>query len=175
MRPRDAWPHFLEEVGDMSPDGAVRFAEPPHTERIPPAHGGQHQFGKVRRPVGDPVAAPKEPLRFEPPPPPTTWNFHLGLELIAPDAAAQAEENKKLVFHSVGDTGGIHGDSSQTAIAEAMEQQLRQADDLGQPAFFYNLGDVVYFNGISRDYKWQFYEPYQYYPGPIFAIPGNHA
>src|SRR5262249_39159340 len=38
----------------------------------------------------------------------------------------------------------------------------------------YHLGDVVYFNGISKDYPVQFYEPYQFYPAMIFAIPGNH-
>jgi Calcineurin-like phosphoesterase len=32
----------------------------------------------------------------------------------------------------------------------------------------------VYFNGVSTEYPAQFYEPYQYYPGPIFAIAGNH-
>jgi predicted phosphodiesterase len=55
-----------------------------------------------------------------------------------------------------------------------MEEQITQADEADKPAFLYHLGDVVYFNGISRDYKWQFYEPYQYYPAPIFAVPGNH-
>jgi hypothetical protein len=158
----------------MAPAPRVRFAEPPHTQRIPPAHGGKQQFGKTRRPVGDPVAAPKEPLRFEPPPPPVTVNFHLPFEVIVPDAAARAAAEKKLVFHCLGDTGGIHGDSTQIAIAEAMETQITQAGEADRPAFLYHLGDVVYFNGISRDYKWQFYEPYQYYPAPIFAVPGNH-
>jgi Calcineurin-like phosphoesterase len=158
----------------MARERSVRFAEPPQTQRIPPAHGGQYQFGKVRRAIGDPVAAPKEPLRFEPPPPPSSWNFHLPLDIVAPEAAARAEANKRLVFHCVGDTGGIHGDAVQVAIAEAMEEQVRQADEADAPAFFYHLGDVVYFNGVSRDYKWQFYEPYQYYPAPIFAVPGNH-
>jgi Calcineurin-like phosphoesterase len=153
----------------------VRFAEPPHTQRIAPAHGGRHEIGKTRRPVGDPVAVPKEPLRFEQPPPPAGVNFHLPLDVIAPAAAAQAETSKKLIFHCVGDTGGVHGDATQVALAEAMEAQITDAaDDADKPAFLYHLGDVVYFNGISRDYKWQFYEPYQYYPAPIFAVAGNH-
>jgi hypothetical protein len=158
----------------MTPPARIRFARPPHTQRTPPGRGGQQQFGKSRRPVGDPVAAPKEPLRFEPPPTPATGSFHLPLAVIVPEAAAGAAANKKLVFHCVGDTGGIHGDSVQIAIAEAMETQIRQADEADRPTFLYHLGDVVYFNGISRDYKWQFYEPYQYYPAPIFAVPGNH-
>ena len=44
----------------------------------------------------------------------------------------------------------------------------------GDPCFFYYLGDVVYFNRLVRDYQAQFYEPYQFYPTLIFAIPGNH-
>jgi hypothetical protein len=39
---------------------------------------------------------------------------------------------------------------------------------------FYHLGDVVYYNGESKEYYPQFYEPYQHYQNPIFAIPGNH-
>jgi DNA repair exonuclease SbcCD nuclease subunit len=27
---------------------------------------------------------------------------------------------------------------------------------------------------MTVDYPTQFYEPYQYYPAPIFAIAGNH-
>ena len=42
------------------------------------------------------------------------------------------------------------------------------------PGFYYNLGDVVYFNGQSNLYDSQFYEPYQHYPASILAIPGNH-
>jgi 3',5'-cyclic AMP phosphodiesterase CpdA len=38
----------------------------------------------------------------------------------------------------------------------------------------YHLGDIVYFNGESYLYREQFYDPYKYYPAPIFAIPGNH-
>jgi Calcineurin-like phosphoesterase len=158
----------------MSPAARIQFPQA-HTERTPPGYGRKQQFGKERRPTGDPVADPKEPLRFETPPPPATpGNFHLQLEAIVPEVAARAAESKKLVFHCVGDTGGIHGESVQTAIAEAMEAQITGTEGADQPAFFYHLGDVVYFNGVSNLYKWQFYEPYQYYPAPIFAIPGNH-
>jgi acid phosphatase type 7 len=43
-----------------------------------------------------------------------------------------------------------------------------------RPAFFYHLGDVVYYNGELGEYYEQFYEPYDHYAAPIFAIPGNH-
>jgi hypothetical protein len=69
-----------------------------------------------------------------------------------------------MVFHAVGDTGGVNdGAIVQTAVAHQMEAQVDAAADPEKPAFFYNLGDVVYFNGQSIDYSWQFYEPYQYY------------
>jgi hypothetical protein len=32
----------------------------------------------------------------------------------------------------------------------------------------------VYYNGEAANYYVQFYSPYSRYPGPIFAIPGNH-
>ncbi len=50
----------------------------------------------------------------------------------------------------------------------------RGTEGASRPAFLYNGGDVVYYNGMSKDYTPQFYEPYKYYPDPIFAIPGNH-
>jgi len=42
------------------------------------------------------------------------------------------------------------------------------------PAFLYVNGDCVYFNGETSKYYEQFYHPYTFYPGPIFAVPGNH-
>jgi Calcineurin-like phosphoesterase len=42
------------------------------------------------------------------------------------------------------------------------------------PAFFYHLGDVVYYDGEHASYYQQFYDTYLHYPAPIFAIPGNH-
>jgi len=81
-----------------------------------------------------------------------------------------------LIFHSVGDTGGIHGDDVEKAISDAMDTQISDATAANKPApaFYYNLGDVVYFNGESSLYNSQFYEPYQNYHAMIFAIPGNH-
>jgi hypothetical protein len=42
------------------------------------------------------------------------------------------------------------------------------------PAFFYHLGDVVYFAGDIDTYGTAFYETYAEYPALIVAIPGNH-
>jgi hypothetical protein len=43
-----------------------------------------------------------------------------------------------------------------------------------RPAFFFHLGDVIYYFGQERYYYDQFYDPYRDYNAPIFAIPGNH-
>jgi hypothetical protein len=81
----------------------------------------------------------------------------------------------QLVIHCVGDTGGIERAEPQLAVADAMTADVAgKASASGQPAFFYHLGDVVYFFGQESYYPEQFYEPYRNYPGPIFAIPGNH-
>ena len=96
------------------------------------------------------------------------------LKDISPAVSADVVKSKQLVFHSVGDTGGVNGTDAQDAVAKEMEAQITNPGQDGSPAFFYHLGDVVYFNGVSMDYPQQFYEPYQYYPAEIFAIAGNH-
>ena len=88
--------------------------------------------------------------------------------------------SKRIVFHTVGDTGAAKVNSFQTAaqaigneasVADAMVADL-QGDD--PPAFFFHLGDVVYNFGEGQYYYDQFYEPFRAYDRPIFAIPGNH-
>ncbi len=34
--------------------------------------------------------------------------------------------------------------------------------------------DVIYPVGTADDYETKFFRPYQAYPAPIYAIPGNH-
>jgi Icc-related predicted phosphoesterase len=143
----------------------------PHILRTDVTHKG---IGKVRRQVGDPVAALKQMTRFIPVPQPAPNNLVVPLDVLDSAASQAATKAEKLVFHCVGDTGGIHGTATQEAVALAMENQINAAADGLKPAFFYHLGDVIYFNGQSTLYKSEFYEPYQYYAAPIFAIPGNH-
>ena len=135
-----------------------------------------HRFGKNARALGDPVASPKPTPRFVPPPPTNLDSLTLALKVVLPDEANVAEAAGMLVFDAVGDTGGIHGDDVQKAIADEMEAQRAVATGTKLPpaAFLYNLGDVVYFNGLSNLYDSQFYEPYQDYHAAIFAIAGNH-
>ena len=99
--------------------------------------------------------------------------YHYELESVIPGITAQAAKQGQLVFHCVGDTGGINNPSFQMAVANAMRDDLDLP--VGQaPSFFYLVGDVVYFNGQVTDYYSQFYEPYAHYTAPIISIPGNH-
>lgn len=99
--------------------------------------------------------------------------YHFDLETVLPGITEQAEGLGKLVFHVVGDTGGVKEGSFQAAVAAQMKEDLNAPED-ARPRFFYHLGDVVYFNGEIGDYYSQFYEPYDHYDAPILAIPGNH-
>ncbi len=134
------------------------------------------RFNKPRRPFGDPVAETKATPRFVPPPFTNLQNLNLPLDIVLRDRAEEARiaQAGKLVFHCVGDTGGVNGTATQEAIAHAMGAQIQLAAPSNRPTFFYHLGDVVYFNGLREHYNEQFFEPYKYYPAPIFAIPGNH-
>jgi predicted phosphodiesterase len=80
-----------------------------------------------------------------------------------------------MVFHTVGDTGGIKAPQSQQIVANKMEEAFPPGAQPGDnPLFFYHLGDVVYYDGEVSKYYDQFFEPYIHYPAPIFAIAGNH-
>ena len=144
-----------------------------HPQPIPPHLVRHNAVGKPRRPDGDPVAALKEITRFEPIPG-SAPQLKAGLDLFDPAASTAATKAGKLVFHCVGDVGGVNGTATQEFIAGAMEEQLTPDKKDDKPAFLYILGDVVYFNGQQRLYKQEFYEPYQHYRALIFAIPGNH-
>jgi 3',5'-cyclic AMP phosphodiesterase CpdA len=95
-------------------------------------------------------------------------------DLVAAPEIAAIRTAKKLVFHTVGDSGGIRdGAAQQTFGAEAMEGDF-SGNRGDRPAFFYHLGDVVYYNSEPDHYVAQYFKPYQYYPAPIIAIAGNH-
>ena len=116
---------------------------------------------KTKRPFGDPVEALKPNHRFIPIPDKFKKpdDFTLKLDaVLSKTAMDKINAAKQLVFHIVGDTGGINGTETQDAIAYQMEKQIDQSDDANRPAFFYNLGDVVYYNGISHHYEEQLRE-----------------
>ena len=99
--------------------------------------------------------------------------YQYDLETVLPGISAASKDLGQLVFHTVGDTGGIKNSDYQAAVAAQMKGDLNQGDK-DRPRFFYHLGDVVYYNGEVSDYYDQFYEPYDHYEAPILAIPGNH-
>jgi hypothetical protein len=99
--------------------------------------------------------------------------YHYDLAEHFPDIAASITADKKMVFHVVGDSGGVQDAEFQGNVASQMIEQL-QAGGAGKPQFCYHVGDVVYFTGEKSEYYAQFYEPYAHYDAPIFSIPGNH-
>ena len=102
--------------------------------------------------------------------------FRLDLKAIIPPADYQTiVKKKKLTFHFNGDMGGIKQGMDQELVAKGMEDDFNsKADASENPAFLYITGDCVYYFGEVQNYYAQFYEPYEHYPGPIFAVPGNH-
>ena len=140
------------------------LATSPQRRRLPPLHPAADQVSKQH--------GFRSNQTFEPLPPPIgAYPYRLSLESIVPPAQAQ-QLASRLVFHAVGDTGGIQNGNPQQIVALHMAGDFQGAPQA--PSFFYHLGDVVYFNGESSQYYPQFYEPYAGYPGPIVAIPGNH-
>src|SRR5262245_9444269 len=82
----------------------------------------------------------------------------------------------KIIFHAAGDTGasneGKYG--NEIRVSDQVTNDCRTSNAANRAAFFYHLGDIVYNFGESKYYYDQFYDPFRNYPGPIFAIPGNH-
>jgi len=139
-----------------------------------------HVFGRAR-----PSRGGEHPIHIKPerdthyrdlPPPTGKAPFHLDLKEIIPDANYQTiVKKKKLTFHLNGDMGGIQYAVPQELVAKGMEADFNPDVDASEnPAFLYITGDCVYFNGEVKEYYKQFYQPYEFYHGPIFAVPGNH-
>ena len=99
--------------------------------------------------------------------------YHYILADNFPSIAENITHARKMVFHVLGDSGGVQDGEFQNNVADEMVKQLPSDGKTG-PQFCYHVGDVVYFTGMHPDYYAQFYEPYSHYPPPILAIPGNH-
>ncbi len=122
-------------------------------------------------------AVPATALRgFQPLPRPTGRPpFHLALgDVIDRKVLAQIEQSGTLVFHAMGNTGGVRDPGPQQRVATYLAKQLVTPRASARPAFLYLLGDIVYYFGQGENYYSQFYLPYSRYDAPIFAIPGNH-
>jgi hypothetical protein len=73
---------------------------------------------------------------------------------------------EEVSFVVVGDTG--EGDASQYAVVRPLLARGRDTD------FMVVCSDVIYPAGDAEDYDAKFYAPYEGYPRPIYALPGNH-
>lgn len=94
-------------------------------------------------------------------------------EVLGKAAVQKIQSSGSIVFHCIGDTGGIKEPAHQFAVADAITGDYANNKE-GPPSFLFHLGDVVYFFGQEAYYFDQFYDPYRDYDAPIFAIPGNH-
>src|ERR1700739_2424045 len=145
-----------------------------------PAPAGGHSFGRKRPGGGGSFSVHQETVRtpsFRPLPAPTgNAPYRLDLKSIISDADFQAiVKDRKLTFHLNGDMGGIKYGVPQELVASGMEADFDESKPASEnPAFLYITGDCVYFNGEIVQYYSQFYQPYEHYPKPIFAVPGNH-
>ena len=159
------------------------MSKAPHTpssHRHHPDHAGasRHRFGQ-RRPSLTHPNSQQSPVfagsPFQPLPAPTgAAPYRLDLAALVPDAVAAAKAAGGIALHMVGDTGGVQNPNPQLLVAAGMEADAAVAGPYGKPAFFYHLGDWIYFDGQAGEYLPQFYEPYVHYPLPMLGIPGNH-
>ncbi len=107
---------------------------------------------------------------FQPLPPPSgpaPFRYPLS-RLLSADDIKRITDQKLMVFHTVGDTGDFRG-RQQDFVAAMMQQDADALPDTQKPAFFYHLGDVVYFAGDLDKYGDNFYETYKEYPGFIVS------
>lgn len=124
--------------------------------------------------IVDPNKNPTQPWQ-DLPAPTGPAPFHLSLDsVLSADAISTINNSGKMVFHSVGDTGGVNTPTQIENVASYMEKDFSGANVATHPSFFYHLGDVIYYDGETENYYPEFYEPYINYPAPILAIPGNH-
>src|SRR5438309_7777177 len=97
-------------------------------------------FSKPKRSFNDPVSPPAKHPAFIPAPPTNNVNLNLPLDVILPGVEAKINEAQAMVFHTVGDTGGIKGTETEESLAAVMVQQIddararRQAAE--EPLFF---------------------------------------
>jgi len=82
-----------------------------------------------------------------------------------PDLVVDRTDVDELACLIVGDPG--EGDASQYAVVPRLLAQ-------GDVQFMFICSDVIYPAGGANEYEEKFYRPYRDFPGPIYAIPGNH-
>ncbi len=150
-----------KDDGTLFRPGAVR---PRHAANTSQAHPGVSPLSAVGHRNTSFQPLPR-PLGLPP--------YHYNLAGSFSDIVQNITKQKKLVFHVLGDSGGVQDGEFQNYVAEQMIAQV-SSNSASVPQFCYHVGDVVYFTGMHDDYYPQFYEPYAHYSAPIFSIPGNH-
>lgn len=113
---------------------------------------------------------PFQPL--PPPKDPAPFRYDLS-RFLTPQDIKGITDAGVMVIYTVGDTGDYRG-RQQDFVADMLTADADASPANKKPAFFYHLGDVVYFAGDIDKYGENFYETYKEYPGFIVAIPGNH-
>lgn len=83
-----------------------------------------------------------------------------------PAAFTVHRSSPEFSFLLMGDTG--EGDRSQYAVVPPALKAGRDTD------FMVIASDVVYPSGEAEHYETKYFRPYKDYPGPIYAVPGNH-
>jgi hypothetical protein len=103
---------------------------------------------------------------------PSPYRYDLS-QLLQPEDIQAIVAAGSMTMHTVGDTGDYRG-RQQDFVSAMMTADAEALPDRGKPAFFYHLGDVIYFAGDIDKYGDNFYATYKNYPCFIVAIPGNH-
>ena len=143
-----------------------------HRPRQPGASLAQHPAPRITRfqPIPDAFAQGRNP----------PFRIDLG-DILTTEELQEITHAGSLSFHCMGDTGGVRHPEPQRLVERGLEQSLHKGNIAPSlrgasmaPSFCYHLGDVVYYNGEIAEYFPQFYNPYEHYPLPILAIPGNH-
>lgn len=126
---------------------------------------------QVQKKHAEPEQFPFQPLpekaNGDPP-----FRFDLS-ELIPAGDLDAIKSSGVMACHTVGDTGDYRG-QQQDFVAGMMTHDAENLPDPNKVAFYYHLGDVIYFAGDIDKYGDNFYETYTNYPGFIVSIPGNH-
>jgi hypothetical protein len=95
----------------------------------------QHKMpdqAKKEPPYGSHIALPKLKKPFQLlPPKPQGNELIASLETLAPKAAKRLVASKCVIFHAVGDTGGVNGTEVEERIADAMQAQI--SEDTAHP------------------------------------------
>jgi hypothetical protein len=155
----------IDVTQKTSADEVLRFAQPFYTD-VP----------IEQRPIVDGIGTRMTDYiktLLEPIPDPHRDPTMMLSEIIGSKGVTDIQQAGVIKFHAVGDTFSASG-NMQLQVANAMAADYDPAKPATSPAFFFHLGDVIYYDNTDKGYHAQFYEPYKTYPGKIIAIPGNH-